>query len=219
MNPANLFRGVRAVIFDLDGTLVATERLKFESYQRAVGRWNKELDYEFYKTTIGESRREVCRRILDHLQLTAPWKDLADAREVEYQAVMAGSKVPIIRSALKFLHAIPRAKYHVGLVSSSTMDHIEWALNSTGLRKYFDAIVSGERLPNKPEPDLYLAAIELAAVTPWDVVALEDSEAGVTSAVRAGARAVAAPTDGTRGQDFSRAHVRVDSLEQLIPFL
>jgi beta-phosphoglucomutase-like phosphatase (HAD superfamily) len=80
-------------------------------------------------------------------------------------------------------------------------------------------VVSGENLPNKPAPDLYLAAIETASVVPWDAVVLEDSELGVASAVRAGARAVAVPSETTRGQDFSRAHVRVDSLDQLIPFL
>jgi HAD superfamily hydrolase (TIGR01509 family) len=216
---ANLFRGVRAIIFDLDGTLVSTERLKYESYRRAVLHWDRRLDYEFYKTVIGESHRETCQRILAYLHLDVPWTELADARESEYQAVMKEAKIPIIRPALRFLHAIPRAKYHVGLASSSSMDRIEWALKGSGLRRYFNTVVSGENLPNKPQPDLYLAAIETASVVPWDAVVLEDSEAGITSAVRAGARAVAVPNDATRRQDFSRAQVRVDSLAQLIPFL
>lgn len=219
MEAATLFRGVRAIIFDLDGTLVSTDRLKYESYRRAALRWGKHLDYEFYKTVIGESRREICRRILVHLHLDVPWTDLADARESENQAVMKEAKIPIIRPALRFLRAISRDKYHVGLVSSASMDRVEWALNGTGMRRYFDTVVSGENLPNKPAPDLYLAAIETAAVVPWDSVVIEDSESGVAGAVRAGARVVAVPNEGTRGQDFSRAHVRVDSLDQLIPFL
>jgi len=216
---ANLFRGVRAIILDLDGTLVSTDRLKYESYRRALSRWDKRLDHAFYKTVIGESRRETCQRMLAHLGLDKPWTDLADARESEYRALMAEARIPIIRPALRFLRAIPRPQYHVGLVSSSSMDRIEWALNGARLRRYFDTVVSGEKLRNKPQPDLYLAAIEMAAVVPWDSVVIEDSEAGVVGAVRAGARVVAVPNEATRRQNFSRAHVRVDSLDQLIPFL
>lgn len=219
MEPVNLFRAVRAIIFDLDGTLVPTERLKYESYRLAVLRWGKSLDYEFYKGLIGASRGETCQRILAKLGLDKPWTELAEAREQEFQALIAKARIPIIRPALRFLRAIPRSKYHIGLVSSSSMDRIEWALTGAHLRRYFDVVVSGEKLPNKPAPDLYLAAIEMASVTPWDCVVIEDSEAGVMSAVRAGARAVAVPNDATRGQDFSRAHLRVDSLEHLIPFL
>jgi HAD superfamily hydrolase (TIGR01509 family) len=219
VDAASLFRSVRAIIFDLDGTLIASERLKYESYRRAAARWDKRLDFSLYKTLIGLPRRELCRSILDHLQINVPWTDLADAREAEAQAVMAEAKVPIIRPALRFLHAIPRDKFHLGLLSSSSMDRIEWALRSTGLRRHFDTVVSGENLPPKPEPDLYVAAIEVAAVVPWDAVVLENSQAGVAGAVRAGARVVAVPNEATRGQDFSRAHVRVDSLDQLTPFL
>ena len=219
MEPSGLFRSVRAIVFDLDGTLVLTDRLKYESYRRAVAQWGKELGFDFYKTLIGESRRETCQRIADHLALDMPWTNLAEAREREFQALMTQAKVPVIRTALSFLRAIPRPHYHVGLVSSASMDRIEWALKRARLRRYFDDVISGENLPNKPEPELYLAAIEMAAVTPWDTVVIEDSEAGVESAVRAGARVVAVPNEATRGQDFSRAHVRVDSLDHLIPYL
>jgi len=219
VEPANLFRAVRAIIFDLDGTLVLTDRLKYDSYRLAVSRWGKNLDSEFYKGLVGLSRVETCRRILAQLGLDKPWTELAEAREREYQALTVGARVPIIRPALRFLRAIPRPKYHIGLVSSSTMDRVEWALTGAHLRPYFDSVVSGESLPNKPAPDLYVAAIEMASAIPWDCVVIEDSEAGITGAVRAGARAVAVPTNATRGQDFSRAHLRVDSLEHLIPFL
>ena len=219
MEPANLFRGIRAIIFDLDGTLVLTDRLKFESYRRVALHWDKTLKYDFYRGLIGKSRRETSERIVEHLGLSVPWSELATVREQEYQKLMVEARIPIIRPALHFLKAIPRPRYRIGLVSSSSMDRIEWALNGTRLRKYFDSVVSGENLPNKPEPDLYLAAIELASATPWDCVVIEDSESGVIGAVRAGARTVAVPNEATREQDFSRAHLRVDSLEHLIPFL
>jgi len=219
MEIAALFRSVRAIVFDLDGTLVLTDRLKYESYLRAVAQWGRHLDFAFYKTLIGESRRETCQRIVDHLALDMSWTDLAQAREREFQAMMAQARAPVVRAALRFLRAIPRPHYHVGLVSSASMDWIEWVLKRTRLSRHFDSVISGENLPNKPEPDPYLAAIEVAAVTPWDTVVAEDSQAGVESAVRAGARVVAVPNEATRGQDFSRAHVRVDSLDHLIPYL
>ncbi|KPL09268.1 hypothetical protein AMJ85_06910 [candidate division BRC1 bacterium SM23_51] len=219
MEAVNLFRGVRAIIFDLDGTLVLTDRLKYESYRRALLKWEKSLAFDFYKGLIGKSRRKTCEEIVAHVGLEVTWTDLAEAREREFQALTAEAKVPVIRPAVRFLRAIPGARYHRGLVSSAAMDRVEWALDCTGLRDYFDTVVSGERLPNKPAPDLYLGAIEMASVSPWGAVVIEDSEPGVIGAVRAGARVVAVPNEATRGQDFSRAHVRVDSLDQLIPFL
>lgn len=219
MEPRDLFRDVRAVIFDLDGTLVLTDRLKYESYRRAVAKWGKRLDFDFYRGLIGRSRRETCRRIVQHLGLEMAWQDLAEAREAEFQALMAQAEIPVIEPAVRFLREVRKAKYHVGLVSSAAMDRIEAALDRTGLGRYFDTVLSGDGLPNKPQPDLYVCAIDMASVKPWEAVVVEDSESGVLSAVRAGARVVAVPNEATGGQDFSRAHVRVDSLDQLIPFV
>ena len=220
MEPAKLFRDVHAIIFDLDGTLVRTTRLKYEAYRRALAQWGSELDYEYYKTLVGESRRTTCREFIKHFGLDRPWRELSEAREREDRAIRAEeTSIPVIPEAEAFLLAIPPARFHRALVSSASMDHIEWVLERTGLGPRFETVIAGDELPNKPEPDLYLCAIEMASVQPWDAVVIEDSAAGVIGAARAGTRVVAVPDEFTRKQDFSRAHVRVDSLGQLIPFL
>lgn len=219
MDAARLFRDVRAIVFDLDGTLVRTTRLKYESYRRVLAHWGCDLDYPFYQGLVGQSRRTTCRKLIKHFGIDRSWTELAAECEREDRVMRAQARIPVIPEAEAFVSTIPAAKYHRALVSSAAMDYIEWVLERTGLGQYFDTVIAGNELPQKPEPDLYLCAIEVASVQPWDAVVIEASAAGVIGAVRAGARVVAVPDEDTRRQDFSRAHVRVDSLDQLIPFL
>jgi putative hydrolase of the HAD superfamily len=98
-------------------------------------------------------------------------------------------------------------------VSSSTRDRVEAALEVLDFD--FDAVVSGENVPAKPAPDLYLKAFKELGVKAAEAIIFEDSENGVAAAVAAGARSAAVPAEVTRGQDFSEADVRIDSLNEV----
>ncbi len=199
--------------------LVPTERLHFEALRRALERWNQPITAVSHLRMVSRSRRETCERFVAELKLDTTWSELAQQVEKEYQALVAERHIPVYRGSLQFVAAIPPGQYFRCLATDLPMEQIEPIVESGRLRKRFDAIVSGNRLPPKPNPDYYLSIIETAAVTPAQCVVIEGSGAGILSAARAGARTVAFVRKTACDQDFSRAHVRVDSLDVLIPYL
>jgi HAD superfamily hydrolase (TIGR01509 family) len=209
--------GARALIFGLDGVLVSTDRQKYESYRRAVDPLGADMSFEFYATLIGKSRADTCRAIVDHCGLEVSPEELADLRQAETAAVYAEFGMDVIHPARKLLAVLPAGKYRLGLVSSSTRERVELALEVLDFD--FDSVVSGESLEPKPAPDLYVRCIEELGVQPPETVVFDDAENGVRAADAAGCRAVAVPTEHSRGQDFSRALVVIDSLWQAGEFL
>jgi putative hydrolase of the HAD superfamily len=205
--------GAAALVFDLDGVLVSTDRLKYESYRRACDRLGADLAFEFYKTLIGRSRMATCQAIVEHCRLRISAKELADLREAEHPAVFAEHGVEVIPAARKLLAVLPRGRFKLGLVSSATRDRVDAALEVLDFE--FDSVVSGEGVSPKPAPDLYLKSFKELGIRAPQAVVFEDSENGVAAAVAAGARSVAVPAEVTAGQDFSEADLRIGSLNEV----
>ncbi|MHC4916642.1 MAG: HAD family hydrolase [Planctomycetota bacterium] len=212
-----VLEGAEALIFGLDGVLVNSDRQKYESYLRAVDQLGTAFSFEFYKTLIGRSRIDTCKAIVEHcaLDLTAP--ELAELRGAEVPGVYAEFGMDVIFGARKLLTVLPRDRYRLGLVSSSTRERVELALEELDFD--FDSVVSGEGLKPKPAPDLYLKCLEELGVEPGRAVVFDDAGNGIKAAVAAGCRPVAVPTDATRAHDFSGAVVVIDSLWQAGEFL
>jgi HAD superfamily hydrolase (TIGR01509 family) len=209
--------GAEALIFGLDGVLVNAERQKYESYLRAVDPLGAGLSFEFYKTLIGLSRLDTCKAIVAHCGLKIGPEELADLRQAEIGAVYAEFGMDVIHPARKLLAVLPRGKYKLGLVSSSTRERVKVALDELDFD--FDSVVSGEGLKPKPAPDLYLKCLEELGVEPDEAVVFDDAENGIEAARAAGCRPVAVPTEATRGQDFAKALVVIDSLWRAGEFL
>lgn len=210
---AAILQDAKALVFDLDGVLVSTDKLKYESYRRALDRLGADLSFEFYKTLIGLSRMATCQSIVDHCRLKISSKELADLREAEHPGVFAERGVEVIPAARKLLAVLPRDRFKLALVSSSTRDRVDAALEVLDFD--FDSVVSGEGVQPKPAPDVYLKSFKELGIRATEAVVFEDSENGVAAAVAAGARCVAVPAEVTMGQDFSEAEVRIGSLNEV----
>ncbi|MEK7767934.1 MAG: HAD-IA family hydrolase, partial [bacterium] len=108
------------------------------------------------------------------------------------------------------------AAIKLAIASSSQTEWVRDNLALHGLTEWFDAVlVRNERLPAKPKPDLYLAALEAVGATAGEAVAFEDSMNGIAAAKAAGIFCVAVPNAMTRGLDLSRADLIVGSLRDV----
>jgi beta-phosphoglucomutase-like phosphatase (HAD superfamily) len=114
--------------------------------------------------------------------------------------------------------AVARMARHfaVAVATNSNQSDTELALERTGLRPHFDAVVTREQYEHpKPAPDAFLTAARAVGVPPARCLVVEDSERGVRAAVAAGIRAVAVPNEWTRGSDFAMATRRLEGLSEL----
>lgn len=232
---------IRAMIFDLDGTLVQTERLKALSYARAAvelcpGDLTEAKVIEAFKDVVGLSRREVALGLLERFDLTeaararmagfgvnAPWQALVQIRLAIYEEMLADPAV--IRQNqwahnIALLHEARRAGCKVGLATMSYCPQVQRVLEVLELTAAFDFVASRDDVEHgKPDPEIYrLVAAELG-VAPGECLVIEDSPSGIKAALAAGMQCIAVTTPFTReavhNQKLLPERHIVDNPEQL----
>lgn len=185
-----------AVFFDLDGTLIDTERLALDVGRQVFADLGFPVDDAFMHSLVGQAEPAVARLVgaalpgIDLDALGQGWRDAFRA------GLDAG--VPLKPGAADLLQAL---QMPLGLVTSTRREGAFHKLGLAGLTHHFQAIVTLEDVKNpKPAPDPYLLAAETLGVDPCRCVVFEDSDTGALAARRAGCIVVQvpdiAPTDG-----------------------
>jgi beta-phosphoglucomutase len=208
------------MIFDLDGTLVQTERLKALSYARAaVTLRPRDLDeaavMAAFKDVVGLSRREVAQALLTRFDLTepaeaqmaalgvsTPWQAYVQLRLRIYEEMLADPGV-IRRNQwphnVTLLQAARRTCRFVGLATMSYCTQVQRVLDILALSEAFDFVASRDDVEHgKPDPEIYLLVAHELGVTPAECLVVEDSPAGVKAALAAGMGVIAVSTPFTR---------------------
>jgi beta-phosphoglucomutase len=175
----------RAIVFDFNGTLSDDEPLLYEVYAELFAEHGRPLTEEAYLEELaGNTEEEIIRRWLGRVD-----DELVADRIARYVARTGdGSTVDDdVRAAVRY--AADRVP--IGLVSAATREEIDPVVDAAGLAELFSVVVSsGDVTQGKPHPECYARAAELLGTPPADVVAFEDTEAGVASAKAAGLQVV-----------------------------
>jgi transketolase len=204
---------IKAVIFDMDGVLIDSEKLKYEKWKR-IAKIEIEEEY-FKKECVGKSREIVCGMIIKKYNLAITIEELAEKiKSANVELYKRENIIPII-TAINFLKRIQK-KYKIALASSQNMAYIIQVLEILEIKDYFENnIFSGHDSVkiDKPEPYLYLFAAEKMNLKPEECLVIEDSETGVLSAKNAGMFCIAVPNEFTKYQDFTRADLVLNSLD------
>ena len=210
---------ISAIMFDLDGTLVQSEKLKALSYAMAIQRLRRLPEpgaraIEAYREIVGAARDVASRHVMESLQLepelqpltadygvSEPWEVLSAMRKEIYDDMVADPQV--IRDN-QWLHTIGflRVARETGCRTAlATMSHRNEALHvlrSLDLEQYLDEVLTREDVAQpKPDPEIYLLAAERLGVDPKDCLVIEDSSNGAQAGVAAGMNVIAVATPFT----------------------
>ena len=185
--------GLAAVLFDMDGLLVDTEPLWFETETEVMARLGTQWTKQDQGALLGGSMERTVGYLLAKATRPAPPRDVERwMTEGMLDRVRAG-RVEICPGARELLAEVAAAGLPYALVTSSERPLAEAVLAGTGFR--FPVTVCGDDVPaTKPDPAPYLLAAKLLEVAPARCVALEDSLNGVASATAAGCAVVAVPS-------------------------
>jgi HAD superfamily hydrolase (TIGR01509 family) len=188
---------IKAVLWDMDGTLVDSEKLWDVAMHAFYARHDGVLTPEVRETTVGGSAENVMRLVYDDLGLDPHPDAMAESADWlhEYTGELFDQGLPWRPGARDLLDRCVAAGVPLALVTNTRRELAERALKTIGSH-YFAVTVCGDEVPDgKPSPAPYLRAAELLGVVPADCLAIEDSAAGVSSADAAGCAVLVVPND------------------------
>lgn len=224
---------IKAIIFDVDGTLADTEDGHRKSFNKAFAEnsldwnWNVALYDKLLKVTGGKERIKYF--VSDFLTgYTKPdnfdefVKHLHKVKTAHYTAMLGEGHIPLRPGIRQLIHDTHAAGITLAIATTTTPENVS-ALLKVGLGNnwadYFAANGCGDIVPHKkPAPDIYFWVLEKIGLSAADCIALEDSENGLRSSLSAGIKTYVTVNHYTRNQNFAGAAGVFDDLSDLGDF-
>jgi HAD superfamily hydrolase (TIGR01509 family) len=194
---------LRAVVFDLDGTLLNTEELYWDVGSELLRRRGHQATRELIDQMMGRPSRVALQIMIDWHELDATVEQLqAETREIF--VALLDTRLALMPGVLELLDAADAADLPCAIATSSSRAFLDDALRRLDLAARFTATYTADDVTEgKPHPEIYLKTAAGLALPPGQMLVLEDSSNGCRAAVDAGAFTVAVPGEHSRGHDFS----------------
>jgi len=207
---------IKALVFDFDGLIVDTEVPIFRAWQRIYREHGQELPLARWLTIIGTASGPF-DPVIDLAKKTGAKLDGPELKALEvlyYQEATALQQ--LLPGVVDYLVTARQLGLKTAVASSSTRTWVMDHLNRFGIGEHFDAIVCREDVKRtKPDPDLYLTALQRLGARPDEAIAFEDSSNGIHAAKAAGLFCVVVPNLLTVDLDLTEADLRLLTLEAL----
>lgn len=208
-------RHIKGVIFDHDGTLVDSERYHYQIWAQLLKSFSVDFkEEEYIEHHSGVPSKENARKIIEDYGLNTSPEQLAAEKEVLSQAFFSQHTTQLVPFAESCIQFCLDKQLAVGVATGASRALIERSLGHRSFFPSLKAIATGSDVErNKPAPDTYLLALKGLNLAANEVVAVEDSLPGVTSAKAAGIFCIAVNTP--YGQDLSHADLIVNGLDEV----
>ena len=203
-------------LFDLDGTLVESKKLKGKALAETCNLFGDKVDATIYKSVMGESWFQVTRYFFKVAEIE-PNIDLFNAEFKNiYQQLLSIELLPNpnVEELLTQLKAMGK---NLGVVSSADKWMVNQVLSEMNFIDYFDVVITKELVEkHKPNPEAYLLALKKLSVSSSEVLVFEDSRAGLLAAKNANCDSVAFRHEYNVNNDFGLALQVISDFNQFV---
>jgi HAD superfamily hydrolase (TIGR01509 family) len=208
-------REIQAVIFDLDGVLMDSERLAFHAWRQWASLYGGELKESDFSGMIGLTAEDTATYVIERTKASF---NMADGCAWTWQWVLdrlreGNQPLP---GAVELLSGLTARGYPLAIASNAFTGYIDDALEGLCLSDYFSVRVSVDDVAQgKPAPDVYLSAASRLGCDPRNCLAIEDSRVGLQAATAAGMRVIVVPGAHDHSNGFHAAWRMYPSLVQV----
>lgn len=186
--------GVQGVIFDLDGTLIDSEKNYYEADRRLLKEYGIDLTPEMKKEYIGCGNLDMLKAMKKRFGIADSPETLLKKKN-DYYMETARSNTIVYPKTFSLLKKLKQEGYPLVLASGSSPGVLEEILTIAGLKHYFSLIISSEEVKHgKPDPQIFLESARRLDLLPQRCVVIEDSPQGVEAAKRALMLCIAIPS-------------------------
>ena len=206
---------INGIIFDMDGLMVDSEPMQFRAINDALVPFGVKVEEPEFIDMVGRKAIENFRTIVQEYKLPISAEEL-NRKKTEAYLQRIKTELEVMPGFFAVLEMFERAGFTTAIASSSPKRDILEVLDILSLTDRFGVIASGDEVKHgKPDPAIFLNALERLEGEAAQYLVLEDTAHGVNAAKAAGMYCIAVPNYYTRTQDFIRADRVLDSLEQL----
>ena len=205
---------VRALIFDFDGLIVDSEGPGFQAWSELYASYGCALPFDKYSACIGTlGGFDLHGYLQQQSGRSFEREDLENACNARWLELM--KEQPLLPGIAACITSAKTRGLKLAIASSSTEEWVTGNLRRFGLLDRFDAICTRDYVASvKPDPALYLLALEKLGVAADEAIAFEDSPPGILAAKRAGLFCIAIPNPLTKDMALELADRRLSSLEE-----
>lgn len=203
--------GLRAVLWDLDGTLADSGDYHWRSWRDTMQAEGLTVTYEQFLESFGQKNDRILATWLGPDASPEQIVRIADAKEALYRHFARTEGLVALPGAVEWVERMRTEGWRQAIASSAPRENVIVMLEAVGLASLMDAVISAEDVTRgKPDPQVFLMAAERVGVPPERCIVVEDAAAGIEAARRAGMRSV-----GVNARTVLPADLYVRSLSDL----
>lgn len=205
----------KAVLFDMDGTLVDTSLHWITAYQKFIEKFNVPYVREDVKLVDGKSLKESSQIFKDLYNLPHSVEEILEHKLLTSDEIYKVHALPLAGATDLLKQIKIQNDKKTAVASGASLNRIETIVNRFGWNDYFHTLASTDHVNyvGKPDPAVFLYAAEALGVPPEQCVVIEDSENGLRAAKKAGMQCVIRHDDRWSIGNYSAADLIVKSLE------
>ena len=194
---------LKAVIFDVDGTLLDTERIYMQAWKEAAAEQGYVMPDELLRKTRAVDAKVAAQIFEEEIGNGFSYQKTRPIR-VRIAEEIIERESPILKPGVLELLSFLREKgIRLSVASSTKTKTTKEHLQINGIADWFEVIVGGDMITKgKPNPDIFLKAAELLGETPENCIVVEDSPAGIRAGSAAGMKTVLVPDQAAITQEI-----------------